>query len=130
MDWQSVFSLGCIMPWKVNPNTKTLMYYEKGVPEPDEPGKILSVDVEGNITWTEPDLVGSKIVSYPPADMYQVTNIYVNPTTGKTVVDYEDTPGIPLGAIRSFPPEGCCRVTNIYVNPTTNKTVVQYETGD
>ena len=118
------------MPWKLEPLSGKLIYYEKLIPPDAEPGKVLGVNTEGTIDWVEPDTIGSKIVSYPPPDMYQVTNIYVNPETGKTVVDYEDTPGVPLGAIRSFPPEGCYRVTNIFVNPITNKTVIQYETGD
>jgi len=118
------------MPWRVNPITKTLMYYEKGIPDPDEPGQVLIAVSEKDVGWVEPDIVGSKIVSYPPSGMYQVTNIYVNPENGKTVVDYEDTPGIPLGAIRSIPPEGYYRVTNIFVDPVENKTVIHYETQD
>ncbi|KAF0138177.1 MAG: hypothetical protein FD153_1484 [Rhodospirillaceae bacterium] len=32
------------------------------------------------------------IVSTPPTGKYKVTNIYVDPTTGKAVVKYDDTP--------------------------------------
>lgn len=39
------------------------------------------------ITLTEP-----KIKSNPPKGMCKVINIYVDPVTGKTVVEYDDTP--------------------------------------
>ena len=32
------------------------------------------------------------IVSTPPSGKYKVVNIYVDPTTGKAVVKYDDTP--------------------------------------
>ena len=32
------------------------------------------------------------IVSVPPNGKYKVTNIYVDPDTGRTVVEYDDTP--------------------------------------
>ncbi len=31
-------------------------------------------------------------ISKPPSGKYKVVNIYVDPTTGKVVVQYEDTP--------------------------------------
>lgn len=32
------------------------------------------------------------VASAPPIGYYKVVNIFVNPTTGKTVVRYDDTP--------------------------------------
>ena len=39
-----------------------------------------------------PSSPSSGIVSSPPSGKYKVINIYVDPATGKCVVEYEDTP--------------------------------------
>jgi len=34
----------------------------------------------------------SGVNTSPPTDKYRVTNLYVDPTTGRLVVEYDDTP--------------------------------------
>ena len=38
------------------------------------------------------DLITTKINSNPPVGKCKITNIYVDPITGKTIIEYEDTP--------------------------------------
>lgn len=40
----------------------------------------------------EPLVVDGVIASQPPSGKYKVTNLYVDPVTGKLVVEYDDTP--------------------------------------
>ena len=37
-------------------------------------------------------LVHNKVSSIPPKGKYQVTNLYVDPDTGKLVIEYDNTP--------------------------------------
>ncbi len=32
------------------------------------------------------------VISKPPTDKYKIVNIYVDPVTGKTVIEYNTTP--------------------------------------
>ena len=52
---------------------------------------------EENVDWREnpPRLLrgsGALLVSKPPSGKCKVINIYVDPDTGKTIVEYENTP--------------------------------------
>jgi len=70
---------------------------------------------------------GAKIESNPPSGECKVTNLYVNPTSGKLVVEYDDVPG-GRDLVESNPPAGNCKVTNVYIDIVTGKFVVKYET--
>jgi len=81
------------MPYKVNPHTGNLTYYERGVPSGGTPGKVLSVDVDGaTVVWKDGTDVMSTSISNPPSGMFRVTNLYVDSATGKLTVEYDDTP--------------------------------------
>jgi len=117
------------MAWRINPFTGTLGYYEPGLPEGGESGEILTVDSTGDgWEWVEPtDTIGNVVISKPDEDGRRITNIYVSATTGKTVVEYEDTYSSDVVEIISNPPTGHYRVTNIYIDTNTNKTAVEYD---
>jgi len=87
------------MPYRLNPFTGGMDYYEES----------------------------SNIVSIPPANMCRVKNIYVDPSTNKTIVKWEDVPGGEEYSVKSDPPEGMCKVVNVYVDPVTERTIVKYE---
>ena len=71
--------------------------------------------------------VSSVVVSAPPENMCRVVNIYINPSTNKLVVDWDDSPGGVSAGIISLPPKNMCKITNIFVNPETEKMEVFYE---
>lgn len=52
--------------------------------------KIVVLDVNDKIPVAE--LPDSVLISQPPSGKCKVTNIYVDPATGKLVVKYEDIP--------------------------------------
>jgi len=118
------------MAWIFNPFTKSLNYYEPGLPEGGTSGKILTVnDTEDGFEWVEPtDTIGNVIISKPDESGLRVTNIYVDANTGKTVVEYEDTYSSDVAEVISNPPTGHYRVTNIYIDANANKTTVEYDT--
>ena len=115
------------MPYMINPFTKTLNYYEIGLPEGGESGEILAVDSTGTtFEWKPPSTaVGTSIVSNPGATGLRVTNIYVDSGTLKAVVEYDDLGTADVVGITSSPPPGHFKVLNIYVN--NGKTVVEYD---
>ena len=61
------------MPYKVNPMTGDLTYYEEAAAAPDT------------------------ITSSVPTGKYLVTNMYVDPVTLRLVVEYDNTPVISGG---------------------------------
>ena len=116
------------MPWKINPFTKQLTYYERGVPPIAADGYVLKSSAD-TYEWAPPhEVVGDRIQSAPPSiGGLRVTNIWVNGDTGKLEVEYSDMSGEMAGEITSTPPQGGYRVTNIFVDSTTGKTVVEYD---
>lgn len=115
------------MPWMMNPFTKSLNYYEIGVPEGGVSGEILTVSSDGStVEWTEATTtIGSTVASTPPTGSLRVTNLYVDSVTGKLEVEYDDTEG-DTGTVISNPPTGHFRVTNLHRNPT-GRLVVEYD---
>ena len=87
------------MPYKLNPFTGELNYYEKS----------------------------SSIISVPPVTMCVVKNMYVDPVGNKLMIKWDDVPGGEEYALESAPPQGMCKVSNLYVNPETGKLVIKYE---
>jgi hypothetical protein len=68
------------------------------------------------------------VVTDPPATMYRVTNLYVDPAGGLTlVIKYEDSDSVGAGSIVSDPPTGKYRVTKVHVNPDNGRLVVSYD---
>ena len=89
------------MPYKVNPITGSLDYYE-----------VLPAG-------------SGRIVSVPPTDCYPVTNLFVT-SGGNLQVEWDDSPTtggeVYLGTV---PPQGATPVVNLYVN--NGKLVVEYD---
>lgn len=49
--------------------------------------------LQDRITWSDgTEQVSAGLTSKPPSGKYRVVNFYVDPVTGKLVVEYEDTP--------------------------------------
>jgi hypothetical protein len=78
------------------------------------------VDLE-NLATIYPGLVSS-----PPVGKYPVTNLFVDPGTGRLTVEYNDVYTTHTG-IDSSPPVGKCRVTNLFIEPGTEKLTVEYD---
>jgi len=117
------------MPYIFNPLIGALTYYEPGLPSGGDSGNILVINDNGDgWEWVEPaNTIGNVIISNPNENGRRVTNIYVNASTGKTVVEYEDSYSAEAVEVVSKPPTGHYRVTNIYIDTTTNKTTVEYD---
>jgi len=114
------------MPFKVNPLTGDLIYYEKGVPLDGEEGYVLKKTLE-EWAWVPPvEVIGDRVLSNPPPDNLRVTNIYVSAEL-KVIVEYSDISGESSGGIISVPPIGAHKVTNVFVDSITGKTVVEYD---
>ena len=116
------------MPWKLNPFTKQLTYYERGLPAGGSEGEILRKTVD-EWEWAPTTIaVGDRITSSPSAlTGLRVTNLWVNAATGKLEVEYSDTYGESAAEITSAPPPGQFKVLNLYIDSGTNKLIVDYD---
>ena len=52
----------------------------------------MGVTVHNGGTVTVEVVVTNQVATNPPAGEYRVTNLYVNPDTGKLEVEFDDTP--------------------------------------
>lgn len=75
-------------------------------------------------------VVKAEILCDPPVDKCYVTNVYVDPETGKLNVEYDDIPkGSDGGRVQllSNPPRGMCRVKNLFWDPKKERLSVEYD---
>ena len=115
------------MPWMINPFTGRFTYYERGIPAGGEEGQVLrkTSGETADYAWTQETLLADVFKSKPPEGAYRVTNIYVDPSTSRLFIEYDDVPG--GEGYPTAPPQGTCKVTNLWVDPQTGKLTVEYD---
>lgn len=81
------------MAYRFNPFTGNLSYYEKGLPSGGSEGQVLRKASDSDEwEWADETSGNDGINTVPGSNFCKVTNLYVDPSTGKLIVEYDDNP--------------------------------------